>query len=429
MINNNVVMNNHPNNYGASAGAGPGTPSHRQHLAPRPHFHMEEHKGEEGEGEAAESSFAKQGWLFKLGAKTGRFRRRWCKVQDNFFYEFKNANAKVPSRVVFLEGYFFAEGKINKPGYYAIEMARKDAMRWYFVKSDKERKEWVSALQTAGKSVPIERYYDIGSAIGKGRFSTVYSARHIPSKTVVAVKVIEKKRMRANEREREALRTEIAVLRLVRHPNIIHMREIFESSKTIYIVMEWMKAGDLFERIISRKVLPEFTVKSIIFQLLSAVSYLHRRGIAHRDLKPENVLCTSIDDDTKVIIADFGLSKFARPTEMMKMPCGTLAYVAPEVLSHKGYSKGVDVWSLGVIFYLLLRGGLPFDGKSKADVVHRTLTAQVSFRHPRWKYVSPMACNLILKLLVKDPKSRISVDDALKDKWFDSVRSRLGVHR
>mmetsp|Transcript_25014 Transcript_25014/g.46738 ORF Transcript_25014/g.46738 Transcript_25014/m.46738 type:complete len:236 (-) Transcript_25014:112-819(-) len=235
--------------------------------------------------------------------------------------------------------------------------------------------------------------------------------------------------MRANEREREALRTEIAILKLVRHPNIISMRDIFESSTAIYIVMEWMKAGDLFERIITRKILPESTVKSIIFQLLCAVSYLHRRGIVHRDLKPENVLCTSVNDDTKAIIADFGLSKFARPTEMMKMPCGTLAYVAPEVLSHKGYSKSVDVWSLGVIFYLLLRGGLPFDGKSKADVVHRTLTAQVSFRHPRWKYVSPMACNLILQFLSKDPQNRISVDEALQDKWFDSVRSKLEAYR
>eukprot|EP00467_Chlorarachnion_reptans_P008057 CAMPEP_0114534416 /NCGR_PEP_ID=MMETSP0109-20121206/27827_1 /TAXON_ID=29199 /ORGANISM="Chlorarachnion reptans, Strain CCCM449" /LENGTH=785 /DNA_ID=CAMNT_0001717825 /DNA_START=168 /DNA_END=2524 /DNA_ORIENTATION=+ len=373
------------------------------------------------------SSIRYSGFLYKLGSKIGGYRRRWCTIQHSFFYEFKAQGDSLPSKVIFLEGYCFQEGNMAKPGYYAIEMAQDDQTRFYFCKDPEGKEGWIEALREAGKCKPFDQHYKIKNQIGRGRFSTVHRAANVKTNEAVAVKIIEKKRMSAPKHQREALRTEIAILKLVKHPNIVRMRDIFETADIIYIVMDIMRAGDLFARIVKRKILPEYTTRKIIYQLLSAVSYLHRRGIVHRDLKPENILCTSEEDDTKVIIADFGLSKFARPTQLMRMPCGTLAYVAPEVLQNRGYSKAVDLWSIGVIFYLLLRGGLPFDGKSKADVVHRTLSSQVSFRHPRWKYVSPMACNLLRRFLIKDPDSRIDVVEALHDPWFDSVRRRVSA--
>ncbi|GAB5370537.1 hypothetical protein AAMO2058_001501600 [Amorphochlora amoebiformis] len=367
-------------------------------------------------------------YLYKVGQKTGALRKRWCLVQDSLFYEYKKIGDPIPSRVIFLEGYYFHANTHPRPKFFSIEMKTDSGSRLYYVDSKIKQQEWIEKLCRAGKSFPVQHHYRIEHRIGKGRFSTVHFGIDVRTNEKVAVKVIEKKKMSEELRERESLRTEIAILKIVNHPNIIHMREIFESSEHIHIVMDYMEEGDLFDHIIKCKILPEYVSRVVIFQLLSAISYLHRRGIVHRDLKPENILCTHFNlPDIRVVIADFGLSKFARPSEVMKMPCGTLAYIAPEVLSKKGYSKSVDLWSIGVIFYLLLRGGLPFDGKSKADVIQRTLNSSVSYRHPRWKYVSPMAQMLLRRFLLKDPRRRISISEALAHPWFNI--NRCNHHR
>ena len=159
--------------------------------------------------------------------------------------------------------------------------------------------------------------------------------------------------------------------------------------------------------------------------MLDATQYLHSLGIVHRDLKPENILCLDENDDTKIVISDFGLSKFAAPHTEMTMPCGTLAYVAPEVLSMKGYGRKVDLWSLGCIMHLLLRGVLPFDGHTKDEVVEKTLNKKLDLSHPKWDRVTEIAKDLIRKLLVKEPNDRISLQDALKHKWFDKLKETM----
>jgi serine/threonine protein kinase len=138
----------------------------------------------------------------------------------------------------------------------------------------------------------------------------------------------------------------------------------------------------------------------------------------------QNILCLDEFDDTKIMISDFGLSKFATPAELMKIACGTLCYVAPEVLKLTGYSFSVDVWSIGVIMYLLLRGRLPFDGKTKDEIIDRTLTGAPDFTHPSWKQVSPDAIHLINQLLQKDPNQRISCEKARQHPWFESIRAQ-----
>ncbi|GLE00947.1 hypothetical protein PINS_up009744 [Pythium insidiosum] len=154
-----------------------------------------------------------------------------------------------------------------------------------------------------------------------------------------------------------------------------------------------------------------------MFPLLESVAYLHRLGIVHRDIKPENILCGDRPGDLK--IADFGLSKLVHPEEIMKMPCGTLNYVAPEVLSERGYGREADIWSIGVIMYLLVRGVLPFQSKNKQEIIQKTVTAEINLDNdPLMSSLSPSCKSLLKGLLTKDPAKRLTAQDALKHEWF-----------
>merc|ERR1712087_987221 len=270
-----------------------------------------------------------------------------------------------------------------------------------------------------------------GPAPGKGHFSVVHLGtpreKHANGqRKKCAVKVVEKSRIDA--REKESLRNEIAIMRLVNHPCIIRMLDVFEDAQCIYMVMQLAPYGDFFARWKRRKTFSEDVAAKIIWKLLDAVQYLHALGIVHRDLKPENILCLDEEDDTAIVISDFGLSKFAAPHTEMTMPCGTLAYVAPEVLAMKGYGRKVDLWSLGCIMHLLLRGVLPFDGHSKDEVVEKTLNKKLNLSHKKWDRVSGDAKDLIAKLLIKDPVKRISLENALKHRWFDRIKEKKQIH-
>lgn len=158
------------------------------------------------------------------------------------------------------------------------------------------------------------------------------------------------------ERERDFLREELQIIRLIAHPNIVQMREIYETEKNIYIVMEQVRGGELFDHIKTYE-LEEKEVALCMFELLQAIMYMHECGIIHRDLKPENILIEkdpNTEEVSMIKVTDFGLSKIATPNETMSESCGTPAYVAPEVLHKKGYKREVDMWSAGVIFYTLV---------------------------------------------------------------------------
>lgn len=176
---------------------------------------------------------------------------------------------------------------------------------------------------------------------------------------------------------------------------------------------ELLSGGELFNRIIGHSRYAEQDARSIVKPLLESVAYLHSLGIIHRDIKPENILCGESFGDLR--IADFGLSQLVSPHEIMKMPCGTLNYVAPEVLSLNGYDKAADLWSVGVIMFLLLQGRLPFDGTNKNEIIEKTIRAELHFEN-----ISETARDLLCCLLQKDPDNRISARKALQHPWLQS---------
>jgi len=381
------------------------------------------------------------GVLFKIGAKFKSFVSRYYVIKERFLYTFKKEGDASPINVVFIAGWYSrkADDHHTEKGYFGIELTapsdesasalkKNTKNKILYARSKKERDEWVECLQRAAATVSIKSKYKVGPALGKGHFSVVHLGTPrekdaAGQRKKCAVKVVEKSRIDA--REKESLRNEIAMMRLVNHPCIIRMLDVFEDAQCIYMVMQLAPFGDFFARWKRRKTFSEDVASKIIWKLLDAVQYLHALGIVHRDLKPENILCLDAEDDTAIVISDFGLSKFAAPHTEMTMPCGTLAYVAPEVLAMKGYGRKVDLWSLGCIMHLLLRGVLPFDGRTKEEVVEKTLNKKLDLTHAKWTAlgVSDAAKDLIRQLLIKEPRQRIELEDALKHEWFNALKS------
>ncbi|MBZ3878704.1 Calcium/calmodulin-dependent protein kinase type 1D [Sciurus carolinensis] len=182
--------------------------------------------------------------------------------------------------------------------------------------------------------------------------------------------------------------------------------------------MQLVSGGELFDRIVEKGFYTEKDASTLIRQVLDAVYYLHRMGIVHRDLKPENLLYYSQDEESKIMISDFGLSKMEGKGDVMSTACGTPGYVAPEVLAQKPYSKAVDCWSIGVIAYILLCGYPPFYDENDSKLFEQILKAEYEFDSPYWDDISDSAKDFIRNLMEKDPNKRYTCEQAARHPWI-----------
>uniref|UniRef100_A0A8C3N7D9 Calcium/calmodulin dependent protein kinase IV n=1 Tax=Geospiza parvula TaxID=87175 RepID=A0A8C3N7D9_GEOPR len=224
--------------------------------------------------------------------------------------------------------------------------------------------------------------------------------------------------VRAGTVDKKIVRTEIGVLLRLSHPNIIKLKEIFETPTEISLVLELVTGGELFDRIVEKGYYSERDAADAVKQILEAVSYLHANGIVHRDLKPENLLYATPAPDAPLKIADFGLSKIVEDHVTMKTVCGTPGYCAPEILRGCAYGPEVDMWSLGIITYILLCGFEPFyDERGDQYMFKRILSCEYDFVSPWWDDVSLNAKDLVKKLIVLDPKKRLTTLQALQHPW------------
>jgi calcium/calmodulin-dependent protein kinase I len=231
----------------------------------------------------------------------------------------------------------------------------------------------------------------------------------------VAIKVVDKT---GAKNKPEMLTNEVNILLKVDHPNIIKLLDLFDSEKVLYFVMEEVTGGELFDRIVEKEQYTEKDAKEVLRHLFDAIKYIHSLGIVHRDLKPENLLLASEKDDTLIKLTDFGLSKIYSKDQMLLTACGTPGYVAPEILLSNGYNPAVDLWSTGVIMYILLCGYPPFYSENDAQLFESILNGNYHFHSPYWDNISADAKDLISKLLVVDPKDRLTAADALQHKWL-----------
>jgi len=196
------------------------------------------------------------------------------------------------------------------------------------------------------------------------------------------------------------------------------LKEVFETDEFLYIVTELVTGGELFDRIVSKGSYTEKDAAALVVKFLEALDYIHDKGIVHRDLKPENLLLKSKNSDTDVKLADFGLSKILGSDVMMQTACGTPGYVAPEILQARGYGKEVDLWSVGVITYILICGFPPFYNENIPLLFESIMKAEFEYPNEYWAHVSDDAIEFIDSLLVVDPRKRLSAKQALTHPWL-----------
>jgi len=207
---------------------------------------------------------------------------------------------------------------------------------------------------------------------------------------------------------------EIDIMKQVDHKNVLSLHEIFETENEISMVIELVTGGELFFRIVEQGSYSEGDAASIVKQILAGVEHLHTKGIAHRDLKPENLLCSGSGSDMIIKIADFGLSKIFGNGQKLETSCGTPDYAAPEVLlGEKAYDKSVDLWSVGVITYVLLCGYPPFYAQSQPALFEKIINANYDFPEPEWSFISATAKDFVRKLLVIQAGHRMTVEQCL----------------
>ncbi|EDW80378.1 uncharacterized protein Dwil_GK18729, isoform A [Drosophila willistoni] len=296
----------------------------------------------------------------------------------------------------------------------------------------------LSPNEAIGLPEEITRTYYINRKLGSGAYGLVRLVYETRTCEQFAMKIVKKNMLTgsaqptSNLSDPERVLNEAKIMKNLTHPCVVRMHDIVDKPDSVYMVLEFMRGGDLLHRIISKKLLSEETSKLYFYQMCQAVKYLHDRGITHRDLKPDNVLLESNDEDTLLKVSDFGLSKFVQKDSVMRTLCGTPLYVAPEVLSTGGraaYTKKVDIWSLGVVLFTCLSGTLPFSDEYGTPAAEQIKRGKFAFRHPAWKMVSQRAKTLINQMLIVDPEKRPSIDAVLQCSWLRDNEMFLKARR
>ena len=271
-------------------------------------------------------------------------------------------------------------------------------------------------LDNASESAIHDIYVFDEGDIGAGTYGSVRRGVHRVTGAVRAIKIIPKDKLKYLPRFHQ----EIQIMKEMEHPNIVRLFETFEDAGFIYLVMELCVGGELFDRIISKRVFPEAEAVCTLKQILGAICYMHSKGVCHRDLKPENFLLAT-REGLEIKLIDFGLSaRFVAGETVLHTKSGTPYYVAPEILSGS-YTEKCDMWSVGVLAYVLLCGYPPFNAASDREILQKVKKGWFSFPDQDWAGVSALGKDFVSRLLAFDPKNRLSASAALNHDWIHTV--------
>ena len=364
-----------------------------------------------------------EGYVYKYSQSQKKMKQTYFKLIGKDLYYYKKKEEQNPRGMHNLSGVFIKKGddfEFEGKKYLSIVILYKNE-KSYFFDNEADFKIWFEKLNQAIQNKSLFDKYEVKQKIGKGKFGLVKCGLNKETKKPVAIKIMAKKNM--DKSDLELAKVEIDILKIGQHPNIIKLYDIYENESYIYIIMEYCSGGDLLSYFeYNEYELPETKVCEIIHKLSMAIYYLHSYGIVHRDLKPENILMTDLSPQADIRLLDFGLSKIIGNEEKCTEPYGTLSFVAPEVLQGKPYDKSVDLWSIGIITFLLLCGYLPFDDKhSEREIARQTIQDPVPFEEKIWKQYSPEAKTFVDGLLQKKPEKRYSIKEVLEHPWIKKM--------
>ena len=364
-----------------------------------------------------------EGYVYKYSQTQKKMKRTYFRLIGKDLYYYKKKEEKNHRGMHNLSGVFIKKGEdfeYDGKKYLSIVILYKTEKSYYF-DNEEDFNKWFEKLNLAVQNKSLFDKYEVRQKIGKGKFGLVKCGINKETNKQVAIKIMAKKNM--DKSDLELAKVEIDILKISQHPNIIKLYDIYENENYIYIIMEYCSGGDLLSYFEYYEYqLKETKVCEIIHKLSMAIYFLHSYGIVHRDLKPENILMTDLTPEADIRLLDFGLSKIIGNEEKCTEPYGTLSFVAPEVLQGKPYDKSVDLWSIGIITFLLLCGYLPFDDKhSEREIARQTIQDPVPFENKIWNKYSPEARTFVEGLLQKKPEKRYSIKELLEHPWIKKM--------
>uniref|UniRef100_A0A3P9M9I3 non-specific serine/threonine protein kinase n=1 Tax=Oryzias latipes TaxID=8090 RepID=A0A3P9M9I3_ORYLA len=278
----------------------------------------------------------------------------------------------------------------------------------------------------------VEEFYEIGEELGSGQFAVVRRCRHRSSGADYAAKFIKKRRSKSSRRgvSREDIEREVNILKEIQHPNIITLQEVFENKAEVILILELVAGGELFDFLAEKESLSEEEATQFLKQILDGVLYLHSKQIAHFDLKPENIMLLNRSaPHPRIKIIDFGLAHKIDFGNDFKNIFGTPEFVAPEVVNYEPLGLEADMWSVGVITYILLSGASPFLGDNKQETLGNVSAVDFTFDEEFFSSTSALAKDFISRLLVKDPKKRMTIQDSLQHPWIKPKDTQQALSR
>lgn len=371
------------------------------------------------------SVFTYSDWVFKI-TENGNLKKYFLNIIGKDIYYYKSEMKDELQGMHNLTGCFVNDKSdekiIDNKKFYGFSIIFSNKVRTYYTMNKNEREDWITSLKTSIGYQTFTDAYDLQEDLGEGKFGLVKLGIHKKTEEKVAIKIIKKDSM--DQKDLELVRSEIDIMKLCKHKNIVGLLDHYENNEYIFIVMEYLAGGDLGNYAKKRKYdFSEEEVRIILYQITKGIDYLHKYGVAHRDLKPDNIMLHKKGSINYLKIMDFGLSKILGPQEKVADGFGTLSFVAPEVLVRKPYNKEVDIWSIGITLYYILTGTLPFDNSEDNEevIAKKIVFSKLEFYDKKWKKISDTCMNYVEKTLIKEPEKRWTSKQLLNHEWFKKL--------